>query len=117
MTAPQRLRRSRARGATLPPGTIIVDRSTPWGNPFIVGKDGDAAYCVRLFELMLCGSLAMLCTPTIEEQKARRRYILDHIKDLRGRDLAFWCRLDKPCHADSLILMANRPLKCEASDG
>jgi hypothetical protein len=29
------------------------------------------------------------------------------IGDLRGRDLACWCRLDQPCHADVLLEMAN----------
>ncbi len=27
---------------------------------------------------------------------------------LRGRDLACWCRLDEPCHADVLLELANR---------
>lgn len=28
--------------------------------------------------------------------------------DLRGHDLACWCPLDKPCHADVLLELANR---------
>lgn len=29
--------------------------------------------------------------------------------ELRGRDLACWCPLDQPCHADVLLEIANRP--------
>jgi uncharacterized protein DUF4326 len=28
---------------------------------------------------------------------------------LRGRDLACWCPLDVPCHADVLLEVANQP--------
>lgn len=31
-----------------------------------------------------------------------------HIRtELRGKDLACWCPLDKPCHADVLLEIAN----------
>jgi hypothetical protein len=30
------------------------------------------------------------------------------LPDLRGRDLACWCPLDQPCHADVLLEVANR---------
>jgi hypothetical protein len=29
------------------------------------------------------------------------------IAELRGRDLACWCPLDQPCHADVLLAIAN----------
>lgn len=29
------------------------------------------------------------------------------VSELRGRDLACWCPLDAPCHADLLIELAN----------
>jgi len=28
--------------------------------------------------------------------------------ELAGKDLACWCRLDQPCHADVLLAIANR---------
>jgi hypothetical protein len=34
---------------------------------------------------------------------------------LRGKNLACWCPLDQPCHADVLLEIANRPLVCEAA--
>jgi hypothetical protein len=30
------------------------------------------------------------------------------IKELRGKNLACWCRLDQSCHADVLLELANR---------
>lgn len=39
------------------------------------------------------------------------------IKELRGKDLVCWCRLDQPCHADVLLELANAPLRCEATNG
>lgn len=33
--------------------------------------------------------------------------IADIERDLRGRDLACWCSLDQPCHADVLLEYAN----------
>lgn len=33
---------------------------------------------------------------------------IKRIEELRGRDLACWCPLDQPCHADVLLELANR---------
>jgi hypothetical protein len=38
---------------------------------------------------------------------------VDIMKDLRGLNLACWCALDHPCHADVLLEIANGPLRCE----
>jgi hypothetical protein len=29
-------------------------------------------------------------------------------RELKGRDLACWCKPDEPCHADVLLEIANR---------
>lgn len=35
---------------------------------------------------------------------------LDEVREeLRGKDLACWCPLDQPCHADVLLELANAP--------
>lgn len=36
-----------------------------------------------------------------------RRMVLDRLQELHGHDLACWCRLDQPCHADVLLELAN----------
>jgi hypothetical protein len=33
----------------------------------------------------------------------------DIVKELRGKNLACWCKLGEPCHADVLLEIANRP--------
>ncbi|ETX26587.1 DUF4326 domain-containing protein [Roseivivax isoporae] len=38
-------------------------------------------------------------------------YSAEIIRELRGKDLACWCPLDQPCHADVLLEIANRPLR------
>lgn len=35
---------------------------------------------------------------------------LRNIGQLRGHDLACWCPLDQPCHADVLLELANAPI-------
>lgn len=37
------------------------------------------------------------------------------VEQLRGKNLACWCKLGQPCHADVLLELANRPI-CEAVD-
>jgi hypothetical protein len=36
--------------------------------------------------------------------------IYQHIEHLRGTNLACWCPLDQPCHADVLLQLANAPI-------
>lgn len=36
-----------------------------------------------------------------------RRMVLERLQELRGHDLACWCRLDQPCHAEVLLELAN----------
>lgn len=35
--------------------------------------------------------------------------LADRLPDLRGKNLACWCPLDQPCHADVLLELANAP--------
>ncbi|WP_433384779.1 DUF4326 domain-containing protein [Actinoplanes sp. CA-142083] len=76
------------------PDAIRVDRSTRWGNPFGIKEYGSRAAAVdeyrKAFE---AGKLAV----TADE-------IREH---LAGHDLACWCPLDGPCHADILLKVAN----------
>ena len=84
-----------------------VARPGPWGNPFVVGKNGTQAECVHLFRMLLGGSIAMLRDPHHDTQQATRRYVAEHIDDLKGKNLACWCRAGTPCHADALLELAN----------
>lgn len=88
---PKRVQRKRTKGWKMPDNTIYVGRPTLWGNPFTVEEYGlDRAlsnYRSRLQDMLLVDAVSLL--------------------DLRGKDLACWCPIDKPCHADILLELAN----------
>ncbi len=104
---PERVRLSRAKGWRKPPNTVKVDRTGPWGNPFIVGRDGTRAECVDLYAKLLAGYVAMTVAASVESQTATLRYVGANLGTLRGKNLACWCSEDGPCHADVLLKLAN----------
>lgn len=95
---PQRIQRQRARGWRMPEGAVYVGRlgrgMSGWGNPFIVSEHQTREQAVNSFR-------SALLDGRLQFSIARVR------RDLRGRDLACWCRLDQPCHADVLLAIAN----------
>ena len=108
MTRPRRIQLSRARGFRLPAGCQSVARPTKWGNPFRVTGElsfddrtcPDRQCAVACFRLLLAeayGSASRELYPSWEEIH----------QELGGRDLACWCPLDQPCHADHLLEVAN----------
>lgn len=106
---PDRITLSRTKGWRMPPNTVKVDRSTRWGNPFIVGTHGTAEACVDRFRDLLTGLVRMYpvpCPPYLEQVAAKDR-ILAALPELRGKNLACWCKPGAPCHADLLLELAN----------
>lgn len=106
MTNPQRIQLSRRKGWKMPPNTIKVDRSTKWGNPFVVGRHGTRAECVDLFTKMLGGFICLSCGDP-DEQIAYCKMAARDRAQLKGKNLACWCDAG-PCHAD--ILLASETL-------
>lgn len=105
---PQRVQLSRRKGWRMPPDTMKVDRTTKWGNPFIVGKHGTRAECVDLHTKLLAGYLCIsIDRECIDAQRAHRQFVQANHRRLHGKNLACWCPLDKPCHADALLKIAN----------
>jgi hypothetical protein len=106
---PVRIQLRRAKGWRMPANTVKVDRTTPWGNPFVVGDDGTRAECVDLLE-RLAANFICISTPSahVDAQLAWLKHAKAHIGDLKGKNLACWCPLDQPCHADVLLLAANQ---------
>ena len=102
---PTRIKLSRQKGWRMPPGARKVDRSTRWGNPFVVGAPGipDIPTAVARFrEAMEHDDFA--------DARLRAQFAHEHVRaELGGLDLACWCPLDGPCHADVLLEFANRP--------
>lgn len=114
MTAPQRIQRKRTKGWRLPPNTVYVGRPGRFGNPFdwtIYGHEG----AVDFFQRWLADDLTIaerqssgIDLPDLEIQRRMKLDILGHLDVLKGKDLACWCSLDKPCHADVLLDLANK---------
>ena len=89
---PIRIQRRRTRGWKMPPNTVYVGRPTKWASPFRIGPNMTAAKAVQAYArwLEMMPSLAA-----------------DACRELRGRNLACWCRLDEPCHAGFLLRLVN----------
>ena len=98
----------------MPANTVKVDRSSRWGNPFAIGEVSDPAKLGRGTPKKLCGvqvhdreqAIALfrswIESPSVTAQEWRAEVGL-----LRGKNLACWCPLDGPCHADTLLELAN----------
>lgn len=95
MAEPIRIQRKRTKGWKMPPNTVYVARGSKWGNPFTITSDRDAAAVVREFRYHVETYLA--------------NGVGYPLAELRGKNLACWCPLDQPCHADVLLELANRP--------
>lgn len=99
---PIRVQLSRRKGWRMPANTVKVDRTTKWGNPFIVGKHGTREECVRFFTLML-GGYVCISQGDINEQIAYRKMVATDKAELKGKNLACWCPAGAACHADVLL--------------
>lgn len=79
----------------LPPNTVLVDRKTPFGNPFHLGRDGDRDEVCDKFE-------AWVWTQPELIRKIR--------EELRGRHLMCHCVENDRyvrCHAETIRKIAN----------
>ncbi|SKM29003.1 DUF4326 domain-containing protein [Mycobacteroides abscessus] len=113
---PERIQRKRTAGWRKPEGAIYVGRPTKWGSPFVVGALADRRYMglveqiviedrahsVRLYRDWLANPATCFMTGFY----AIHPRLLD-LSELAGHDLACWCPLDQPCHADVLLEIAN----------
>ena len=88
----------------MPPDTVKIDRTTKWGNPFVIGTDGTREECIDKYRRFVAGK----AKTAREDVLASRRLVAEHVSDLKGKNLACWCPMDGPCHADVLLELANR---------
>ena len=114
----ERIQLSRAKGWKLPPNTVNVARGPGriWGNPFTVAGAIEAGYTsvineivVECFANWLRGDRQNWMGP---ESDAAAALILARLPELRGKNLACWCKIIShdgyvPCHADVLLSLAN----------
>ena len=110
----QRIQRKRTKGWRMPENTVYVGRPTKWGNPFRVGAPSaywmgpglaspsrpnpvpkmDAEHVVAVYRNMVTTNNA--------------NFERGDVRELAGKNLACWCPLDQPCHADVLLELANQ---------
>ena len=104
---PVRVWLRRTKGWRMPPNTVKVTRGTGmrWGNPYVVGDhritrqtpgqpyaEPTPENCVKWFRAHVVETPGMI----------------DKIRaELRGKNLACWCRPGAPCHANILLEIAN----------
>lgn len=117
--APKRIQLSRKKGWRMPPNTVIVSRPSKWGNPFewreAMYELGCTEQEAKQWAKETYLELAMLALsdqprrPTsIIGCETEKTFIRENLGSLAGKNIACWCPLDKPCHADILLELANR---------
>ena len=125
-TKPKRIQRKRTKGWKMPPNTVCVTRPGKFGNPFLIGgwyllgKKGGGMVYLQDFGPWLPEGERRPAGPgyihieTPEQavetfREMRLRFPLNDVDKevLCGKDLACWCKLSDPCHADVLLEIAN----------
>lgn len=74
-------------------GDVRIDRTTQFGNPFLIGRDGSRDEVIAMFEARECDLIA---------RSPRRR---DAVRALHDKRLFCWCA-PLPCHGDVLARLA-----------
>jgi len=101
----------------MPPHTLNVSRPSIFGNPYRVGKEAkDNAEAVAFYERDLQAAQKGAMTAEVLEFWQRNNaygaagpfYIVARIhQDYAGWNMACFCPLTQPCHADVLLRLAN----------
>lgn len=73
-----------------PGDSVRIDRTTGWGNPFVIGRDGDRAEVIAKYEKWIKTQPGLLAA----------------IGELRGKKLYCWCA-PLACHGDVLARLAD----------
>lgn len=104
---PPRLVLSRKKGARLPAGAASVARPHKWGNPHNWQDNPDAGPDnYRRGVAVELHAKALLRHGYIDGPRGVVT-VAEIRRELAGRPLACWCKLDEPCHAETLITLAN----------
>ena len=106
----KRIQRKRTKGWRMPPGTVYVGRGSKWGNPYVVSKTETGKYRMFRYRVRPFAFKIDAIKRSVRCYKDRiaKYFTPSRLKELEGKDLACWCPLDKPCHADVLLEIANR---------
>lgn len=118
---PKRIQRKRTKGWRMPEGAVSCTRPGRFGNPFHVGQWLTLYQSLKLFRDAVHGIWDPENVQHLSDDPAHEIYEAfcvwksrlgkhptETIKaELRGKDLACFCSLDQPCHADVLLELAN----------
>lgn len=119
---PIRIQRKRTKGWRMPENTVYVGRGSAWGNPFKVGEilpggHGEeqprwgarrtAAQAVKEYAKMMDSYRHHGPTSGMDHLLISMANLGTIQAELKGKNLACWCPLDQPCHADWLLEVAN----------
>lgn len=77
------------------PYDVYIGRPGPWGNPFVVGRDGTRGEVIAKYEEWLIN---------------QRPDLFKALHELRGKVLGCWCA-PLPCHGDVLLRLANHEMQ------
>ena len=75
----------------IPKGAVYIGRPSKWGNPFVIGKDGNRNEVVDKYRKWLMD---------------RPELVAAAKRELFGKDLVCFCA-PKTCHGDVLLEIAN----------
>lgn len=113
---PIRIQRSRKHKQVSPNGLpiVYVGRPSKWGNPFnVVGGGGqwlvmsDDGFQLESFDNKK--DAIDFCVGNYKEYILHEHnFGIKNISELRGKNLSCWCKVGEPCHADVLLVMANK---------
>lgn len=92
---PKRIQLRRTKGWKMPENTVNVARPTRFGNMHRIGPCG------------VCGVEHTREEAIAEFRAELAEMVCGPLDELRGKNLACWCPLGQPCHADVLLEMAN----------
>ncbi|MEO9537250.1 MAG: DUF4326 domain-containing protein [Parasphingorhabdus sp.] len=76
------------RAGTAPRDAVYIGRGSPWGNPFVIGKDGTRDE--------VCDKFERETLPTLD------------IEPLRGKHLVCYCKPAR-CHGDAILAALSLP--------
>jgi hypothetical protein len=69
---------------------VYIGRPSKWGNPFVIGPDGDRSEVIAKYRVYLLASPELVAA----------------LPELRGKVLGCWCK-PLACHGDVLAELAN----------
>ena len=127
-----RVQRKRLKGWRMPENTVYVGRGSRWGNPFRLVKYSDGKWAIKIDsnDDVQANILVTQCHAFYETKEAAAKDAIkcysswllpythegtlddffvsqtvleDALHNLQGKNLACWCKLDEPCHADYLL--------------